>query len=185
MCSCFMKYILLKKLSCYEVLSFVIFPINFIFSIKQTFAIFLEKNSCPLQRRIRIHLRWSFFREKLFFVIHFLEILHLIRLTGFYIHLCFVMNISSKSFCHGLLLPQCEECSYSEFFWSVFSRIWTEYALYSVRMWENMDQKNSEYGHFSRSERFIDTLTLLVNNFVSYYLIGEKKPGIKLTRLNY
>ena len=131
------------------------------------------------------HLRWRFLRKKLIFVIHFLEILHLTCLTGFYINLCFVMNISSKSFCHGLLLPQCEECSYSEFSWSVFSRIRTEYALYSVRMWENTDQKNSEYWHFSRSERFVDTLTLLVNNLVLYYLIGEKKQGIKLTRLNY
>ena len=35
-------------------------------------------------------------------------------------------------------------------FWSAFSRIWTEYgeigsiSPYSVRMWENADQKNSE-----------------------------------------
>ena len=48
----------------------------------------------------------------------------------------------------------CEKCPYSEFFLSVFSRIWTEYAeilrisLYSVRMFENKDQKNSEYGYF-------------------------------------
>ena len=39
----------------------------------------------------------------------------------------------------------------------VSSRIWTEYAEiqnispYSVRMRENTDQNNSEYGHFSRS----------------------------------
>ena len=45
-----------------------------------------------------------------------------------------------------------------ELFWSVFSRIWTEYreilriSPYSVRMRENADQKNSESGHFSRSE---------------------------------
>ena len=39
-----------------------------------------------------------------------------------------------------------EKCLYSEFFWSVFSCI-----LYSVQMRENTDQKNSEYGHFSRS----------------------------------
>ena len=51
-----------------------------------------------------------------------------------------------------------EKCPYSEFFWSVFSRIRAEYAKiprissYSVRMWENTDQKNSEYGHFSRSD---------------------------------
>ena len=56
----------------------------------------------------------------------------------------------------GLLLTLTEKCTYSEFFWSVFSRIRTEYgeiksiAPYSVRMRENIDQKNSEYGHFSR-----------------------------------
>ena len=42
-------------------------------------------------------------------------------------------------------------------FWSVFSRIRTEcgeirsISPYSVRMRDNTDQKNSEYGHFSRS----------------------------------
>ena len=41
---------------------------------------------------------------------------------------------------------------YSELFWSVFSRIRTEYgdllykSPYSVQMWENADQKNSKYG---------------------------------------
>ena len=38
-----------------------------------------------------------------------------------------------------------EKCPYLEFFCSVFSGIWTEY---SVRIRENMDQKNYEYGHF-------------------------------------
>ena len=48
-------------------------------------------------------------------------------------------------------------CPYSKLFWSLFSRIWTEYeeivciSPYSVRMWENTDQNNSEYGHFLRS----------------------------------
>ena len=43
---------------------------------------------------------------------------------------------------------------YSKLFWSVFSRIRTEYAdiriifPYLVRMRENTDQNNSEYGHF-------------------------------------
>ena len=50
-----------------------------------------------------------------------------------------------------------EKCLYSELFWSAFSRIWTEYgemrsiSPYSVRMPENADQSNSEYGHFLRS----------------------------------
>ena len=49
-----------------------------------------------------------------------------------------------------------QKCSYSEFFWSVFCRIQTEYgemrniAFYSVWMREYTDQKISEYGHFSR-----------------------------------
>ena len=51
-----------------------------------------------------------------------------------------------------------EKCSYSEFFWSVFSRIRTEYReilhiiLYSVQIQENVDQKMSKYGHFLSSE---------------------------------
>ena len=55
---------------------------------------------------------------------------------------------------------KCEKCTYSEFFWSVFFRIWTEYgklfriSLYSVQMRKNIDQENSEYGHFSRSLSF-------------------------------
>ena len=50
-----------------------------------------------------------------------------------------------------------ENCSYSDFFWSLFSGISIEYgkilriSLYSVQMRENTDQKISEYGHFSRS----------------------------------
>ena len=50
-----------------------------------------------------------------------------------------------------------KKCPYSELFWSVFSRIQSEYgekrsiSPYSVRMQENTVQNNSEYGHFSRS----------------------------------
>ena len=68
-----------------------------------------------------------------------------------------------------------EKCPYSGFFWSVFPRIWTEYGKilhtspYSVRIRENTDQKNSEYGHFSRSVNcFI--FFLVFNNF---HQLGE------------
>ena len=53
---------------------------------------------------------------------------------------------------------QCKKCPYSELFWSLFSRIRTEYgeirsiSAYLVQMRENADQNNSEYGHFLRSE---------------------------------
>ena len=50
-------------------------------------------------------------------------------------------------------------CPYPELFWSAFSRIRNEYGEilrifpYSVRMRENADQNNSEYGHFLRREK--------------------------------
>ena len=50
------------------------------------------------------------------------------------------------------------------FFWSVFSRFRTEYgeiqsiSSYSVRMRENTDQKNSVFGHYSRSEIYFIVL---------------------------
>ena len=56
-----------------------------------------------------------------------------------------------------------KKCSYSEFFWSVYSRIWTEY---SIRMQENTEQKNSEYGHFLRSVSPSQTSDTLRTKFV-------------------
>ena len=56
-----------------------------------------------------------------------------------------------------MLLPLREKCPYSELFWFLFSRIWTEYekivciSPYSVRMRENANQNSSKYGHFLRS----------------------------------
>ena len=57
-----------------------------------------------------------------------------------------------------IIIPSMRENDpYSEFFWSAFSRIWTEFgeildiSPYSVRMREITDQKSSEYGHFSHS----------------------------------
>ena len=47
-----------------------------------------------------------------------------------------------------------KKCPYSELFWSVLSRIQTEYggiSLYLVWMGENTDQSNSDYGLFLRS----------------------------------
>ena len=51
-----------------------------------------------------------------------------------------------------LTLPLREKCPYSEFLWSVFSP-------YSAQMWENKNQKNSEYGRSSRSWNFFSKNT--------------------------
>ena len=51
-------------------------------------------------------------------------------------------------------------CPYSDFFWSVFFRVWTEYGEmrrippYSVEIREKMDQKVSKHGYFPRSDFF-------------------------------
>ena len=56
-----------------------------------------------------------------------------------------------------LVITLRQKCPYSELFWSVFSRIRTEYgeilriSSYSVRMRENADQNNCKYGYFLRS----------------------------------
>ena len=50
-----------------------------------------------------------------------------------------------------------KKCLYSELFWSVFSRIRTDYGekrsipSSSVQLRENMGQNNSQYGYFLRS----------------------------------
>ena len=60
-----------------------------------------------------------------------------------------VNMINKRNIKHAL----CEKCSYSELFWSEFSRIQTEYGqMQSIRRRENEDQNNSEYGHFLRSD---------------------------------
>ena len=56
-----------------------------------------------------------------------------------------------------------EKCPYSELFWSVSSRIWT----YSVRVRENTDQNNSEYGHHLRSEDFVFVNSFSASAFLS------------------
>ena len=71
-----------------------------------------------------------------------------------------------------LMSSLCEKCPKTEFFWSVFSRIWTEYgdllyiSPYSVQMRENKDQKNSVFGHFSSSAKgFMDKVMDMINIF--------------------
>ena len=57
-------------------------------------------------------------------------------------------------------------CLYSELFWSAFSSIRTEQgptlsiSSYSVRLRENTDQNNSEYGHFLPSDRYQTVVVL-------------------------
>ena len=60
-----------------------------------------------------------------------------------------------------LTLKLREKYPYPEFFWSVFSRIGTEYgeilliSPYSIQIWKNTDQKNSEYTRFLRCVKIL------------------------------
>ena len=96
-----------------------------------------------------------------------------------------------------------KKCPYSELFWSVFSRIQTEYGEirsifpYSVRMRKNTDQNNSKYGHYLRSVMVLLKYVLLVCNSENASLLNvpsqrfEKvcwhllKQNIFLTCLRY
>ena len=60
-----------------------------------------------------------------------------------------------------------------EVFWSVFSRIRIEYGEI-LRMWENTDQKNSEYGHFS-GDKNSPLPRKNFNNFSFWYLVKDSR----------
>ena len=45
---------------------------------------------------------------------------------------------------------------------------------YSVRMRDNTDQKNSEYGHFSRSVKHDNTFSLTVRHSMCFFLTKNK-----------
>ena len=66
------------------------------------------------------------------------------------------------------IIPLREKCPYSELFWSVFSRIWTEYgeirsiSLYSVRTRKNTNQNHPEYGPFLCSGSFRSFLDKII-----------------------
>ena len=78
-----------------------------------------------------------------------------------------------------------EKYPYSELFWSVFSSIWTEYgelrniSPYSVRMPENTDQNNTEYGHFLRSGFFSINLKSLSS--VLYIFTGFHRSSVVIS----
>ena len=84
-----------------------------------------------------------------------------------YIHCVFkVIYPRTVLFCTFILR---KKCPCSELFWSVFSGIRTEYreifliSPFSVRIRENTDQNNSEYGHFSRKA--------CLYNYIIWFLI--------------
>ena len=82
---------------------------------------------------------------------------------------------SQKGFIFQYLILR-ERCPYLEFFWSVFSHIWTEYgdilriSPYSIRIRENKDHQNFEYEHIlpSVTDPSLDLLCKLSKYFGSF-----------------
>ena len=80
-----------------------------------------------------------------------------------------------------------EKCPYSELFSSVFSRIRAEYGEmqsiypYSVWMWENTDQNNSEYGHFLRTLILLNDTAFFKET--SYVIVYKAKQNKSLTTI--
>ena len=122
--------------------------------------------------------------SKFFFKI--LKILLLASLTNQYLysqrhfqnplkHLRWSLFLANSSQLKPLLALR-EKCLYSEFFWSVFSRIRTEYG----EMQENTGQKNSQYEHFSCSVGALD-----VRLGSKYASDSHPKTRLKKTMTNY
>ena len=123
----------------------------------------LHLNGC-IQRRIQYFFIsvLSPFLKKWFYILSF-SIFRILVMGNILINnICNIQSIISSPHFNKLSGNSIwnslrEKCPHSEFFWSVFSRIWIEYgeirsiSPYSVRMRENMDQEKSEYGHFLRS----------------------------------
>ena len=85
-----------------------------------------------------------------------------------------------------------KRCPYSELFCSVFSHIRAEYGEiqsifpYSVEMWENKDQNNYEYGHFSRSVTYLYLNNLLLMNCLHILLYFPlESRNLENLSLNY
>ena len=83
---------------------------------------------------------------------------HLFTYYKYFPYYTYIASVSAKQGIWEILLLykyHCVKSVYLEFLRSVFSRIRAKYAEMlrispcSIRMRENMDQKNSEYGHFS------------------------------------
>ena len=78
--------------------------------------------------------------------------------------------------------PLRKKCSCSEIFWSVFSCIWTEYgeiiciSPYLVRLRENTDQKNCEYGHFFTQWMWLLKCHILMKSFIPRSLFSKINP---------
>ena len=80
-----------------------------------------------------------------------------------------------------------------ELFWSVFSRIRTEYgeilriSPYSFGMRENADRNNYEHGHFSRSTFCIkyDEVYSSQNIFINMFLIVKSRTLALFGLLQY
>ena len=81
------------------------------------------------------------------------------------------------SYVEHLVTPR-QKYPYSDLFWSIFSRIWTEYrkilriSPYSVQMRKNTSQINCEYGYFSRSVSLASMVTGCVSISAFASLVG-------------
>ena len=88
------------------------------------------------------------------------------------------LYLKAEASSHYSWLPLRGRCPYSELFWSVFSRIWTvRRDISSVRIRENTDQNNFEYGHFLRSvlvikQLVITILYIICVNILTWYHLG-------------
>ena len=122
----------------YHSLKHYIFFFKSIFKNNKRYRQYLS-NLCNLENKTPKDALWSYIHQK--------------------IHISFFINVLSSG-TNALRVALLKRCSYSELFWSVFAAFGLNTEIcsanpYSVRMWENTGQENSEYGHFLRRVAYI------------------------------
>ena len=103
------------------------------------------------QRQVLYASNWSCFNNS------YIKLLAISNVNFNLFHKNGIPSILPTGYAPFLSIPLREKSPHSRLFWSVFSRIWTEYrkilriSPYSVRMRENTDRNKSKYGSFLRS----------------------------------
>ena len=90
--------------------------------------------------------------------------------------------------CITLRISLLQKCPYSEFFWFTFSHIWTEYGEirsiypYLVKIRENTNRKNYEYGHVSLST--YETTTLRLRKILARVVFTKLERPVAIAELS-
>ena len=129
--------------------------LHFIFSILSTFLLLISY--FPASFTYGTQLTFTYSKSTIETPEHLLKVNNKDTRTSLMLFWC-LQFWRDFTHCSGVsIVALCKSCPNAEFYWFIFSHIWTQYgdlrskSPYSVQIRENTDQKNSVFRHFSRS----------------------------------